>query len=431
MILGTALILIGTSGLFINAVKPDFYEGVIDKISNKRNKSEEDKEMSLDDRCKIYSKLFKGMGIMKNKDWIKVTSYEDKPCYYLTKFKLSDSLFLSSFVSKLEDIRNKLGVKHLEIYADKYDMCFRVRKLNMPMENYTYTKTPHHLVKLGLDLDSNFVYWNLKSDPHIGLYANTGAGKSSLTHTPICHIIQNDSRATFYFIDLKNGVEYGRYKNLPQCKGFAKDIESAKKIISEIEEEAEKRYKIMEEAGYSDYYEYIKDKPRTKMTHCFIFIDEFATLMFDKKKSKDNEEYSAVDVLVELATKIRFVGMHLFAGTQRCTKSYIDPDLKNNLTCTIGMRVMNKHNSMLILDEGGLEELDKAQGIVRGDGKQVFFRSCFINKEIIDNVLKPYETEPTTKVEVSETIKETRYEPNTQVIDIENYQETKYESPFK
>ena len=167
------------------------------------------------------------------------------------------------------------------------------------------------------------------------------------------------------------------------------------------------------------------------MTHCFIFIDEFAGLMFDKKKSKDNEDYSSIDVLVELATKIRFVGMHLFAGTQRCTKSYIDPDLKNNLTCTIGMRVMNKHNSMLILDEGGLEELDKAQGIVRGDGKQVFFRSCFINKEIINNVLKPYETEPTNEVEVSETIKETRYEQNTQVIDIENYQETKYESPFK
>ena len=59
------------------------------KCRKKRIKDTEDKkELTLYERGEIYTQLFTNMGIMTNKDWIKVTKYESSKCYYMTAFTL-------------------------------------------------------------------------------------------------------------------------------------------------------------------------------------------------------------------------------------------------------------------------------------------------------------------------------------------------------
>ena len=393
-LIGTSMMLAGSVGLFTMAVKPEWFEHALDKKS-KRKKTDEDTEekLTLKERENIYTLLFKNMGIIKNKDWIKVNSFENTKCYTLTKFTLSDSLSLSTFVSNLDDIKNKLGVPFLEIYSSLREMCFRCRKENIPLERYEFKRPPRQtLIRTGLDLDDNPVYWDLTQDPHCGIFAESGAGKSRLTHSIICYILQSIPRCKIYMIDLKNGIEYSRYKNVANVVEFAKDVDSAKTLIAKFEEESDRRGLIMEKEGYTDYDEYIKDKPRTKMTRTFLIIDEFADLVdFQKAKSKkeDQEGYDEVNALVRMGRKIRTLGMHMIVSTQRPTTDFIPSSLKSNLGCIIGMKVLNKHNSKLIIDMHGLEELQKSQAIGKFSGKMTFFRSFYIDNKMINDVITP------------------------------------------
>lgn len=413
--IGVSMILAGSAGLFTLATKPEWYQHALNRKS-KRKESKDKNDITLQERCDVYTLLFKNMGLMKNKDWIKVNSYVDNPCYTLTKFTLSDSLSLSTFVKRLDDIKNKLGVHFLEIYADRTEMCFRCRKVNIPLERYEFKKPERQsLVQLGLDLDNKLSYWDLTKDPHCGIFAEAGAGKSRLTHGMICFLLQSIPRCKLYMIDLKNGMEYARYKDIPNVVEFAKDVEYAKVVISKVEEESNRRYQIMEKEGYTDFNEYIKDKPRTKMTRIFLIIDEFADLVDDKKENTKNgkvEGYDVVGTLVRLGRKARAVGISMIIGTQRPTVDFIPASLKANLGCIIGMKVLNQRNSQLIIDDNGLEELQQSQAIGKISGKMTFFRAFYIDNKMIKEIIDSLTPEKSIKVEVSDNIQETHYEPN-------------------
>lgn len=421
MVLGYVMVSLGLAGFAGMDIAYPLYKKY--KGRKKRIRDTEDKkELTLYERGEIYTQLFTNMGIMKDRDWVKVTHYESNKCYFMTVFTLSDSLPLSAFTKRLDDIKNKLGVDHLEIFSKGTEMCFRVRRSNIPLEKYTFTKPQRQtLVQLGLDLDGKLAYWDLTKDPHCGIFAEAGAGKSRQTHGMICFLLQSIPRAKFFMIDLKNGMEYARYKDLPNVVGFAKDVDEAKILIAKIEEESNRRYKIMEKEGYTDYNEYIKDKPRTNMTRIFFVIDEFADLVDDKKENTKNgkvEGYDAIGTLIRLGRKIRAVGIHMIIGTQRPTVDFIPASLKANLGCIIGMKVLNERNSQLIIDDKGLEELEQSQAIGKLAGKYTFFQSFYIDNKMIKEIIDSVSPEPNAKLEISNAIQETHYEAN-DVVDVD------------
>lgn len=420
MVLGYVMMGVGLTALAGKDIVYPIYKHAKNKKKAKKDK-EESKDLTLSERAEVYTKLFTNMGIMKKSDWLKVTSYSNTECYALTKFSLSDSIPISAFIKRLDDIKNKLGEHFLEIYPDKTHMCFRCRKQNIPLQPFSYTKVKQTLVQLGLDLDNKIVYWDLTKDPHCGIFAESGSGKSRQVHCMICFVLTNDTGAQHYMIDLKNGMEFGRYKNLPNVTRFAKDIEGAKSVIADIETESIRRYEIMEKEGYTDYNEYIKDKPRTKMRRIYVWIDEIADLMDDKKANTKNgkvEGYDVVGTLVRLGRKVRAVGVHLCPSTQRPTIDFIPASLKSNLGCIIGMKVLNQRNSQLIIDDNGLEELEQSQAIGKLSSKMVFFRSFYMDNKTINSIIK--ELMPHDKVK-DEPSNVERYipNPNGEVIDVD------------
>lgn len=405
-ILGCGMAAVGSTGL-IKVVGKPAYQIVKQHHSDKKKAKYQGK---FYENTESLTKLFKNMGLMKHKDWIKVIDYINTDTQEKWTFNISDSLSVSSFIKKLDDIQQKMKLAHLEITSCKDGMQFSSRKPNIQLVPYQYYKIPQSSVMLGYDLDYDGVYWNLKVTPHCGVFAETNSGKSRQIHSMICHIIQNNPRSSLYLIDLKNGMEFNRYTKLSMCKGFAKNIEDAKRLIAALEEEAERRFNILEEEKYCDYNDYLKDKPRTNLTRIFIFIDEIADLQDDKKEKTKNgkvEGFDAVGTLKRLARKMRSVGMHLCVSTQRPTTDYIDAGLKASLGLIIGMKVVNERNSELIIDEKGLELLHPSQCIKRGDGDLKFFLSFKILNSDIDSVIgsskqldNPTHHEDDVKIEV-------------------------------
>lgn len=372
------------------------------------------------DRNKNYNILFQNIGIVKeaNGDWIRCVEHKVYKNYKLTKFKMSDTLSTSAFIRKQEEIEDKLLSEYdkenragkLEIYYSNNAMYFKILNENIDLVQYKLYKTKKHLIPLGTDLDGNVVYWNLKKDPHIKIIGTTGCGKSCQQLIILNHIYNNMPGAPIWAMDFKNGIEFGRFKDTKNLVAYAEDLEDAPQVLASFMDEYEKRMKIIKDAGFRSFDDYIDSKPNSKMQRGFLCIDEFADLMdLNTKDTKDKEGFDAIKYLIQIARKVRAAGLHVMLGTQRPTADSIPSSMKNNVTATVGMHTENELNSRLIIDTKGCETLQQSQALCRLESKLTFMTSYYIPDSVIDDTVcryqkpKPVPTEVPTEKPVTKT----------------------------
>ena len=380
MIIGPIMIGAGIYGLCEIAGKE-----VVARVRKKKHK--EDKPLTITEQ---YTQLFENLGLMSTKkgDWIKCYGVEEKEFYSRVKFTISDTLSIGTFKKAAETLREKLKVINFEVYEEKGYMYFRSRCENLPVIPYKFRKTPKHLIPLGLDLDQEVVYWDIKKDPHQMLVGASNSGKSNELNTEIDHIVHNIVNPKLFLIDLKFGLEFGVYKSMRNVVAYAQELKDAPKVLQAFEDEADNRYRKLSEEGYREYNKYIADKPNCSMRRAFLIIDEFVDLM---KLSGGKDGYDAMDVLVNLSRKCRAVGMHIILAAQRATVDSLNPSVKANISCILGMKTVNEHNSRLIIDGPGLEilKIGECIGVVGSEKK--FFKGFYIEDETIEATVKEFE----------------------------------------
>lgn len=383
MVIGAAMALAGATGLLAMNILPDVYKGIKNK-----NRKKKDINLTIDEQ---YARFFENLGIIDTKkDWIKVVGEVEKHEFYSkVSFYLSDTLSISDFQRHQENIRQKLKVDNLEIYYDNGKMVFRSRATDLPIIPYEYQKTSKNLVPLGVDLDGNVVYWNTKTDPHAMIISGTGGGKSNLLNCIIDHIINNCPTSKLFMVDMKNGMELGIYQDVKNVVAYAEDLEGAKKVISAVEEEFNKRSKALKDEGYRDFNKYVSDKPNTSMKRAYIIIDEFPDL--------NDGDSSTLDMLIELVRKVRAVGMHILLASQRATVDSIPSNLKNNIYCKVGMRMADAHNSNLLIGREGLEKLNAGEAIGIINNQETFFKAYLIDDNTIENTVKKFSKKEVNK----------------------------------
>ena len=225
------------------------------------------------------------------------------------------------------------------------------------------------------------VYLDLKETPHTLVTGATGSGKSITTRNIITSILNlYPNEVNLYLIDFKI-VELSIYKNLVQTQCYVNEVEEAKEVIADLMEECKRRYKLFEEVGVTNIYDYNKkvsvDK---KLKFDFIVIEEFVMLLEDKKKH-------AMTNLKKLASLSRASGQFLYISAQRFDNTVIDLVLRSNVGNRLCHKVESENDSKLILDSTGAEKL-------RGNGHMIF--KCGSNKVecqsyyITDNQVKQY-----------------------------------------
>lgn len=383
MILGPIMIATGLTGMFAMEIGYPVYK--IIKGRKKVVKIEEPKEVDLSVE---YTKLFTSLGLMNpdKGDWVKCLGMDRKEYYTLVEFKLSDTLKVEKFQAEAENITQKLNVIDTIISYEKGKMLFKARTKLLPVEQYSFEKTPKNLIPLGSDLDGNVIYWDLKKTPHAMIVGQTGCGKSNLLNVVINHIYNNFKGARLYLTDLKGGIEFSTYENTANVIAYSDSLSTAQSVIDQVEEEYKSRLEIMKEAGYRDYSKFINDKPNSSMKRAFFIIDEFGGLLRLNKK----DDFDAIETLIDLSKRIRAVGMHLLLATQRPTTDNIPSDLKANIGCVVGMKTRDKHNSNLIIGHDGLEKLDVGEGICDTGSEEIFFKAPFIDDATIQDTVKRF-----------------------------------------
>lgn len=384
MILGPIMIATGLTGMFAMEIGYPVYKMVKGR-KKKVTDVEKPKEIDLSEE---YTKLFTSLGLMNpdKGDWIKCLGMDRKEYYTLVEFKLSDTLKVEKFQAEAENITQKLNVIDTIITYEQGKMLFKARTKLLPMEQYSFEKTPKNLIPLGTDLDGNVVYWDLKKNPHALIVGQTGCGKSNLLNVVVNHIYNNYKGAKLYLTDLKGGIEFSVYENTHNVVAYSESLSTAQDVIEKVNEEYNSRLQTMKEAGYREYSKFINDKPNSSMKRAFFIIDEFGGLLRLNKK----DDFDAIETLIDLSKRIRAVGMHLLLATQRPTTDNIPSDLKANIGCVVGMKTRDKHNSNLIIGHDGLEKLDVGEAICDTGSEEIFFKAPYIDDATIEDTVKRF-----------------------------------------
>lgn len=335
-----------------------------------------------------FNNVFYGLGIIDKDKKEKATykSISGNKNYVKFHFKLSSNITSKRFSDKIDDIKEKLNISNLEIGYNNNRMFFKVRydERDILYFNFFNTKEPT-LVPLGLDEDGEVVTADLNIDSHWLIGGATNCGKSTLIRAIIFFLVKTQAY-DLILVDLKQGMEFGKLKDLKGVIGYAEDVAEAMELIEWYESKAIERMKIIKEAGCTDFKEYNNKYPG-KMKRMVLIIDEFADLV-PKKVAKG--EISPIDVLINLARKCRAPGMHIIISTQRPSRDVVEGSLKNNFTALIGLRTNNDTNSKIIIDQSGLQNLSLGECIAVLKGKNYFFYTMLLVGKQLEDLIKKY-----------------------------------------
>ena len=209
----------------------------------------------------------------------------------------------------------------------------------------------------------------------------------------------------------------------------ATTIKSAVTVLKSVEQEMERRYKLLAGTGVRNIKEYnqrinngqipldFDDNPQKQLEYLVVIIDELADLMMSSSASKEVEE-----PIARLTQMSRAVGIHLIVATQRPSVDVITGVIKANFPARIAFQVASKVDSRTILDMNGAEKL-------LGRGDMLFLppaspdptriHNAYLGLEEIERVIKhirsqpPVEKQPLQAYVEDETISRNGYSSGT------------------
>jgi len=263
------------------------------------------------------------------------------------------------------------------------------------LENKEFLASKQALsVPIGMDMSGDPVFADIADMPHLLVAGTTGSGKSVLINSIIVGLLygQSPEQLKFLFIDPKM-VELSVYEGIPHLMGpVVTDMRSALIVLKKLIVEMEKRYEIFRKAGVRNiqtYHERIlpMDRNAPPMPYIVLVIDELADLMMTTGPDVE-------DCIQRLAQKARAAGIHMIIATQRPSKQVISPVIKANLPVRIAFAVANHHDSLVILDEPGAEELLGKGDMfyLPKDGAKRRLVSAFVSDDEIERVVQYIKT---------------------------------------
>lgn len=152
--------------------------------------------------------------------------------------------------------------------------------------------------------------------------------------------------------------------------------------LEELVSEMERRNYLLAQVGVTKLDQYNKKVPQDqRLPRIWLFHDELADWMMI------NEYRDAVELNANrLGVKARAAGINLILVTQRPDKDALPMQLRANLTNRLVLKVADKRNSILVLDEPGAERLlgrGHLAAKLSGEGKTILAQVPFIHEDEI------------------------------------------------
>jgi len=344
----------------------------------------------------IYPQLIFDIPVEGRVRKMKVTR-EYLPHEAFVKAKRSLEGALGSYIRDIKELRQE-GTEEI-LYSSQPDaMTFTMREIE-PLS------PPRFVVG---SKDGTIIYGSLKETPHLLVAGETGGGKSTFLRQLIVSLYQNDKNAKFTLVDLKAGLEFYLFKNLPRVQ-LATDLDKAIIAISNLESELNRRFRILEESQCRDLYDYQEEGK--KLPRQIIAVDEVAELFLSGRAGWDVELGKARATLNRIARLGRAVGVHLVVATQRPDSRALDPQIKANLKGVLCFSMVNDTSSISVLGNGRATELSPVTGraIWKTGNTLIELQTPLFEESCAKYVLSRYKTTP--EIEKKEETKSNRHEP--------------------
>lgn len=202
------------------------------------------------------------------------------------------------------------------------------------------------------------LYHDFDKYPHFIIGGVTRFGKTVLIKSIFnTLLLNNPDNVEFYFLDLKGGLEFFKYKSLPQVKEVACNVYEAAETLGILVDGMEKAEQQFKRMGLSN----IVGSDIKKRT--FIIIDEGADLS-PQIAPKDQRKYAEFcqSALTRLISKGGAVGLRVCYCTQYPSTKSVDMSIKANIVSRLSFIAASRFGSQVILDESGAEDLPAIPG---------------------------------------------------------------------
>ncbi|MBM7600408.1 S-DNA-T family DNA segregation ATPase FtsK/SpoIIIE [Virgibacillus halotolerans] len=224
-----------------------------------------------------------------------------------------------------------------------------------------------YLAPVGRTLDG-WLFHDFDKTPHMTVAGSTRQGKTIFLKNIMTYLCEHQADdVSFYMIDLKGGLEFGKYESLRQVKAVASDAEDAAEIFTRLKDEMKRTMAEFKRNGYTN----IVDTPIRHRT--FIVIDEAAQLTPEPFMSKEEKNLMRFcqSAMAEITRVAGALGWRLIHATQYPTGDSLPRAVKQNADAKVAFRLPSELASRVAIDENGAEYLPHpGRGIYRTIDRQ-------------------------------------------------------------
>lgn len=241
----------------------------------------------------------------------------------------------------------------------------------------------------GLTANGSPVYRNLADAPHMIIAGSSGGGKSNMENTIACTLIRNNTpdRLRMVFFDLKGGVEFSHFENIPHLWPMSKGdwktsgiVEYPSDVIPALKElfdECMSRLGKLKKAKVKNINEYNRGK-KNRLPYIVVFFDEWAST----KKLVGAE---AESILSNIANLSRSAGIHFILSTQYPKAEIINTTISVNFPWRIAFNMGSGASQSVLGDWGafGLSPVGRAV-LLTMDGQIQIQTPRITNQNVVD-----------------------------------------------
>lgn len=327
------------------------------------------KEKPYKDKIKYFNYIFEQIGLKSKDESLPTFLYEKEISDFTTLFAFETLIPLAEWKSKKEELEMYFNVEIVSIQQDKQNnriIQILIKKADLPsyIEYDSEIYTENGFV-LGISYNG-YITIDLDRNAHVLLAGETGSGKSNILKLLVYQSLVKNFDTVI--IDFKRGVSFSNFSNMVK---IVYEYEQAATTLEEMVEETKRRLDLFRSTKVDNINDYNKITTLKNLNRKIIFIDELAELLNTRDKELSNRLYDALETLTRLS---RAVGIHLIAGIQRPDATVVSGQIKNNISCRISGRFVDKEPSRIILGCDDASRLANIKGrfIIKDDEMQEF-----------------------------------------------------------
>lgn len=227
------------------------------------------------------------------------------------------------------------------------------------MERYPEQHRKRMPIPVGVSYNREIQWVNLGDYPHWLIGGYTGSGKSNTINVGLCSLISSQSPEDLrlVLIDLKGGLEFNFYENIPHLHGqIVDDPSKVADALNELESIMELRFKQFKGVA-KKIEEYHVKRPNKPMPRILCVFDEVASIQGHGDITK-----KIVASLSNLSRRGRAVGMHTWLCTQQPNVKVIDGGIKTNMNFRLSGRMPSSSDSITVLGNSSAAHLASIAG---------------------------------------------------------------------